>query len=334
MDQHIITNYLKEINYKETTQDIVSMGLISSIIIKENKLAFAIKMIEDDMSYFEKLANKCKEHLQSFYPNIDISIVLTKESAPKINTTPKAKILGVKKIIAISSCKGGVGKSTITANLAAQLAKHNYKVGLADLDIYGPSVPTLFGISQLPFSNNNMMEPIEKYGVKTISFGYLVDPEKAAIWRGPMISKALHQILMQTNWGELDILLLDLPPGTGDIHLSLMSNYQIDGAVLISSPQRVALADLVKTIDMYKKLDIDIVGMIQNMSYFLDDNGKKNYIFGQDGVRDLSTKHNIKLLADIPILTKFGAGGDSGKPIVIENEEIGKYFEGIVKEIS
>ncbi len=212
MDQHIITNYLKEINYKETTQDIVSMGLISSIIIKENKLAFAIKMIEDDMSYFEKLANKCKEHLQSFYPNIDISIVLTKESAPKINTTPKAKILGVKKIIAISSCKGGVGKSTITANLAAQLAKHNYKVGLADLDIYGPSVPTLFGISQLPFSNNNMMEPIEKYGVKTISFGYLVDPEKAAIWRGPMISKALHQILMQTNWGDLDILLLDLPP--------------------------------------------------------------------------------------------------------------------------
>jgi ATP-binding protein involved in chromosome partitioning len=333
MDQYIITNYLKEINYKETTKDIVSLGLVSSIIVKENQVAFAIKMIEDDLSYFEILASKCKIQLQKFYPDVNISIVLTKESKPKINISPKTKIEGVKKIIAISSCKGGVGKSTITANLAVYLAKKGCKIGLADLDIYGPSIPTLFGISQLPFSNNNMMEPIEKYGVKTISFGYLVDPQKAAIWRGPMISKALHQILMQTNWGELDILLLDLPPGTGDIHLSLMSNYQIDGSILISSPQSVSLADLVKTIDMYQKLNIDIIGIIQNMSYFLDDHGKKHYIFGKDGAKNLGISHNIKILADIPILTSFGIGGDNGKPAVINDEELSRYFDEISKSL-
>jgi ATP-binding protein involved in chromosome partitioning len=248
MDKEKILLALKQIDHPAGLGDVVSLGKISSLVIKDDKIGFAINMDGDDKEQSEIISYNCKQAINSIYPQAKISIVLTKESAPKERSSNKPPINNVKKIIAISSCKGGVGKSTVTVNLAATLAKENYKIGLADLDIYGPSVPQMLGVKESPLIENNIMLPIEKYGIKSISFGNLIEAGKAAIWRGPMVTKALNQLLRNTNWQDIDILLLDLPPGTGDIHLSLLENYPINGVILVSTPQQVALIDLEKCI--------------------------------------------------------------------------------------
>ena len=264
-----------------------------------------------------------------------VNIVLTGEQSYSKPHATKQKITlpEIKKVIAVASGKGGVGKSTTAVNLALALAKMGYKVGLADADIYGPSIPLMLGIDEKPEAEDQKMIPISKYGIKTMSLGYLVPRDSVVIWRGPMAVKALHQVLYGTNWGELDYLIIDMPPGTGDIHLSLAENYRIDGIIIVSTPQAVALADVSRAISMYQKVQIPILGCVENMSYFIDpDTGNKSYIFGQDGTKQLAHKLNLKMLAEISINMKIRALADLGKS-AIEDDEIAEVYLKLAKQV-
>ena len=221
----------------------------------------------------------------------------------------------IKNIIVIGSGKGGVGKSTVTVNLAISLAKKKFNVGLLDADIYGPSIPKMLGIKEKPnVSENKKILPYLKYGIKSISIGNMIPDNGAVIWRGAMASSAIKQLFNDVDWGELDYLLVDLPPGTGDIQLSLCQSLSLRGAVIVSTPQEISLIDVRKSINMFKRVNVPILGIIQNMSYFEID-GQKNYIFGKNGVSSEANKQNLILLGDIPILPKIAESGDMGKPL-------------------
>ncbi|MDC3229155.1 Mrp/NBP35 family ATP-binding protein [Flavobacteriaceae bacterium] len=252
-------------------------------------------------------------------------------------------IPGIKNIIAVASGKGGVGKSTITANLAVSLSKLGYKVGILDADIYGPSIPIMFDVvKERPLSTTidgrSKMKPVENYGVKVLSIGFFTTPEQAVIWRGPMASKALNQLIFDAAWGDLDYMLIDLPPGTGDIHLSIMQSMPITGAVVVSTPQPVALADARRGVAMFQQenIQVPVLGVIENMAYFtpqeLPDN--KYYIFGKEGAKNLSEDLNISFLGEIPLVQSIREAGDSGRPVALQEETpLAKAFEKITKEV-
>lgn len=223
----------------------------------------------------------------------------------------------VKHIILVASGKGGVGKSTVAANLAASLATDGHKVALLDADIYGPSLPTMFGIHQKPELNNNkQMEPLEKYGIKLMSIGFLADTNKAMIWRGPMIQGALMQMMNDVAWGELDYMVIDLPPGTGDIQLTLAQKFNIAGAIIVSTPQILALDDVRRGIQMFNTVHVPILGIIENMAYFESEDGVRNYVFGKGGAKMIAEKIKVDLLAEIPLIPVIGRQADMGEPIV------------------
>jgi ATP-binding protein involved in chromosome partitioning len=252
-------------------------------------------------------------------------------------------IPGIKNIIAVASGKGGVGKSTITANLAVSLSKLGYKVGILDADIYGPSIPIMFDVvKERPLSTTidgrSKMKPVENYGIKVLSIGFFTTPEQAVIWRGPMASKALNQLIFDAAWGDLDYMLIDLPPGTGDIHLSIMQSMPITGAVVVSTPQPVALADARRGVAMFQQenIQVPVLGVIENMAYFtpqeLPDN--KYYIFGKEGAKNLSEDLNISFLGEIPLVQSIREAGDSGRPVALQEETpLAKAFEKITKEV-
>ena len=228
----------------------------------------------------------------------------------------------VKDIIVIASGKGGVGKSTISVNLATSLSKKKLRIGLLDADIYGPSIPKMLGIQNKPsVSKNKKILPYEKFGLKSMSIGNMVPQDGSVIWRGAMASNAIRQLVNDVEWGDLDYLLIDLPPGTGDIQLSLCQNFSILGAVIVSTPQEISLLDVRKAISMFKKVNVNIVGMIQNMSYF-ENEGEKNYIFGKDGVKKESEKQSYKFLGEVPILEDISSSCDIGEPISHKDEAV------------
>ena len=245
--------------------------------------------------------------------------------------------------MAIASGKGGVGKSTVTANLAVTLAKMGFKVGVLDADIYGPSIPIMFDVAmEKPLSimvdGKSKMKPIENYGVKVLSIGFFTKPNQAVIWRGPMASKALNQLIFDADWGELDFMLIDLPPGTGDIHLSIMQSLPITGAVVVSTPQTVALADARKGVAMFQQenIDVPVLGIIENMSYFtpaeLPDN--KYYIFGNAGAKNLAEDLEVPFLGEIPLVQSIREAGDAGRPAALQNATaIEEAFENITKNV-
>lgn len=246
----------------------------------------------------------------------------------------------VKNIVAVASGKGGVGKSTVAVNLAITLARRGFRVGLADADVYGPSVPKMTSTEgympevEVDEQGGEWIIPVEKYGVKWMSIGYFAAPEQALIWRGPMACNALRQIILQVRWGELDYLLLDLPPGTGDIHISLVHDIPLTGAIIVSTPQAVALADVEKGVNMFRNPQIDkpIYGIIENMSWFtpaeLPDN--KYYIFGKDGCRAMAEKYGLKLLAQIPLVQSVREGGDEGRPAALEDGPVFEALKGVL----
>ena len=252
-------------------------------------------------------------------------------------------IPGIKNIVAVASGKGGVGKSTITANLAVSLSKQGYKVGILDADIYGPSIPMMFDVvKERPLSTSvngrSKMKTVENYGVKVLSIGFFTTPEQAVIWRGPMASKALNQLIFDASWGDLDYMLIDLPPGTGDIHLSIMQSMPITGAVVVSTPQPVALADARRGIAMFqqKNIQVPVLGVIENMAYFtpeeLPDN--KYYIFGKQGAQNLSEDLNVAFLGEIPLVQSIREAGDSGRPAALQEETLlARAFEKITKKV-
>ena len=239
----------------------------------------------------------------------------------------------IKNIIVIGSGKGGVGKSTVTVNLAVALAKKKFNVGLLDADIYGPSIPKMLGIKKKPdVSEKKKIMPYLKYGMKSISIGNMIPDNGAVIWRGAMASSAIKQLYNDVDWGELDYLFIDLPPGTGDIQLSLCQSLSIKGAVIVSTPQEISLIDVRKSINMFRRVNVPILGIVQNMSYF-EIEGKKNYIFGKNGVSSEAKKQNINLLGDIPILPKIAESGDIGKPLTDDQKsEVFMIYEKIAEK--
>ncbi len=352
-----IKKTLEKVNMSGHSENIVSTGILKNIqvfgdqvdidIVVTNPALQARKKLEVDIMKIihDDIYEKAKI-------NINTKVELPKENEndeneidspdrPKISSQAK-KINGVDSIIAISSAKGGVGKSTVTINLAAALAKKGCKVGILDADIYGPSVPTMMDVEgyvpkSIKIDDKSKIEPVESYNVKIMSIGFFTKLDQAVVWRGPMASKALNQMIFDTHWGELDFLFLDLPPGTGDIHLSLVQSLPITGSIIVSTPQNVALADARRGIKMFQQdsISVPILGLIENMAYFkTDESDTRHYIFGESGVKYLSKDLNINFLGEIPIFQSLREASDFGRPGSLqESTDVSKIFEEISKNM-
>lgn len=309
------------------SKDLVSMGRIEDIQSEGNRVSFSVYLDSDDEKIANDLKQACIDAVKQVadteievYPNMRQKG--KNESGTEMrNEKPFEKI---KNIIAVASGKGGVGKSTISVNLAVALAKTGAKTGLLDTDIYGPSIPTMFNIHQHPeITPDKKIIPLEKFGVKLLSIGFLVDPSDAVVWRGPMVSSAVRQFLSDAQWGDLDYLILDLPPGTGDIQLTIVQTVSLTGAVIVSTPQNVALDDARKGVSMFSRVDVPVLGIVENMAFFTppDLPGRKYHIFGKDGAKNLAQELRVPFLGEIPIEERLREGGDSGTPIVTMDGE-------------
>ena len=263
----------------------------------------------------------------------ELSAATSKDSGRKVFT--KNPIIGTKFTIAISSAKGGVGKSTFATNLAIALKHVGCKVGLLDADIYGPSIPKMFGITEKPKSDGQKLDPIIKYDIQCMSIGFLTDQQTPMIWRGPMVTSAIRTFTQKVNWKDLDFIIVDMPPGTGDTQLTFSQEIKMDGAIIVSTPQEVALLDVKRGIKMFDKLGVKILGLVENMSYFIGDDNKKYKIFGEGGVRKTSEEFNKEFLGEIPINSEIGKTSDNGKPIVEEdpNSEISKIYINFAEKV-
>ena len=274
---------------------------------------------------------------------IKVNLKVDAPAKPKVNTIKGKPIPGIQNIIAVASGKGGVGKSTVTANLAVTLAQMGFKVGLLDTDIYGPSMPIMFDVAtERPLSvdvdGKAKMKPVENYGVKLLSIGFFTQPNQADIWRGPMASKALNQMIFDAHWGELDFMILDLPPGTGDIHLSIMQSLPVTGAVVVSTPQEIALADARKGVAMFQQeaINVPVLGIIENMAHFTPEElpNNKYYIFGQDGAKNLAEDLEVPFLGELPLVQSIREAGDVGRPAAMQTATpVQTSFETITKNV-
>ena len=352
-----IKKTLEKINMSGHSENIVSTGILKNIQVFGDQVDIDIVVTNPALQARKKLEVEIMKIIHDdIYEkakiNINTKVELPKENEndeneidspdrPKISSQAK-KINGVDSIIAISSAKGGVGKSTVTINLAAALAKKGCKVGILDADIYGPSVPTMMDVEgyvpkSIKIDDKSKIEPVESYNVKIMSIGFFTKLDQAVVWRGPMASKALNQMIFDTHWGELDFLFLDLPPGTGDIHLSLVQSLPITGSIIVSTPQNVALADARRGIKMFQQdsISVPILGLIENMAYFkTDESDTRHYIFGESGVKYLSKDLNINFLGEIPIFQSLREASDFGRPGSLqESTDVSNIFEEISKNM-
>ena len=318
---------------------------ILNVNIFGNEVLFDIETNNPTLQSKKNIENKIKELLKKNFGSDLISkfnFVIKKENVPK-KTITGSDIPGIKNILAIASGKGGVGKSTVTSNIAVTLSNMGFKVGILDADIYGPSIPIMFDIADArPLSVNhegkNKMKPVESYGIKILSIGFFTKPDQAVIWRGPMASKALNQMIFDAHWAELDFLLVDLPPGTGDIHLSILQSLPITGSVIVSTPQNIALADARKGIAMFnqKTISVPVLGLVENMAYFTPQELPKNkyYIFGKDGARNLAEDMKVAFLGEIPLIQSIREASDFGHPASLQKEsKISLTFNEITKNL-
>jgi ATP-binding protein involved in chromosome partitioning len=319
---------LKAIRHPETKEDIVSSGMVSDVQYREGELWIGLQFSRANDPFIQSIKKACMRTVNSTFGEDSLKPghiqVLVPEAPPKRAVLPE-----VKNIVAIASGKGGVGKSTVAVNLAVALAQSGSRVGLIDADVYGPSVPLMFGVgAERPTARTEdgveWIIPIEKYGVKLLSVGFFVKSEDAVIWRGPMATSALKQLITQGDWGALDYLLIDLPPGTGDIHLTMVQEVPVTGVVIVSTPQDVALADVIKGINMFagEKINVPVLGLVENMSWFTPEELPENryYIFGKEGCKNLAQKMGIELLGQIPIVQGIRESGDSGMPVALRTE--------------
>ncbi|MDD3479269.1 MAG: Mrp/NBP35 family ATP-binding protein [Paludibacteraceae bacterium] len=329
----LILDALTHVRYPGTGKDIVSSEMIEDDLrIEGNKVTFSLVFDKQNDPFAKSLVKACEQAILTYVsPEVDIKGNITIKSKQPIAKPTEKPLAGVKYTVAISSGKGGVGKSTVSANLAVALAKLGYKVGLLDADIYGPSMPKMFGLEQEHpaaelIDGKEWILPIEKYGVKLLSIGFFVDPDKALIWRGAMASNAIKQLINDAQWGELDYFLIDLPPGTSDIHLTLVQALQLSGAIVVSTPQQVALADARKGLQMFQtdKIEVPILGLVENMAWFTPAELPENryYIFGKDGCKNLAEEKNVPLLAQIPIVQSICESGDTGEPVALKDNSI------------
>lgn len=331
-----IRELLREVKYPGTLKNIVELDMVQRIRIEGDKLFFRLVFQSSIDPFVSAVQKKCREVLAD-YPDVNIEVIFRQDMDRPFSLEK------VKNVIAVSSGKGGVGKSTVAANLAVALAKQGYKVGLVDADIFGPSIPKMFGCEDARpcmevVDEQNMIVPIEKYGVKILSIGFFVNPVTATLWRGPMASNALKQMLEQGYWDELDYMLIDLPPGTSDIHLTLVQTVALTGAIVVSTPQQVALADAIKGIYMFQmpEINVRVLGLVENMAWFtpaeLPDH--KYYIFGKEGTRKLAAEKGLRLLGEIPVVQSICDGGDAGEPVALNPDSLtGMAFCRLADEV-
>jgi ATP-binding protein involved in chromosome partitioning len=342
LNKKSISKVLEEVYSSGSKDNIIKSGVVASIMVFDIEVDIDLIMDNPTLQARKKLEAEIIDIIHqriNSKAKIKFNTKIKKVSKPEIERVNK-KLSGVDSIIAISSAKGGVGKSTFTVNAAAMLAKMGCKVGILDADIYGPSIPTMLDVEgyvpkSIKIDGVSKIEPVESYGIKIMSIGFFTKLDQAVVWRGPMASKALKQMIFDTNWGELDFLFLDLPPGTGDIHLSLVQSLPINGAVIVSTPQNVALADVRRGIKMFQQdsINIPILGLVENMSYFTSNEEPeiKHFIFGESGVKYLAKDLDINFLGEIPIFTSLREASDFGRPGSLQENSV---IENIFREIS
>jgi ATP-binding protein involved in chromosome partitioning len=340
--QSDILKALSKVEDPDLKRDLVSLGMIKDIKIEPKKLSFTVVLTTPACPLKEKIRKDCEEAVIAVVgTDVKIDINMTSSVTTLRDNAPL--LPGVKNIIAVASGKGGVGKSTVTSNLAVALAQAGAKVGLIDADIYGPSIPVMFNceyeqpnVKQI--NGRNIIIPIEQYGVKLISIGFLAPPDSAVVWRGPMASAALKQFFSDADWGQLDYLLIDLPPGTSDIHLTMVQTVPVTGAVIVTTPQKVALADANKGLAMFKQpqINVPILGIVENMAYFTPEElpNNKYYIFGKDGGKNLSEKYDVPLLGQIPLVQSIRESGDIGMPAVMKEGPTATAFKNLAETLA
>ena len=334
-----IRDLLTEVKYPGTSKNIVELDMVQNIRIEGEKVLFRLVFQKASDPFVGSVKKKAEALIKekTSYTEVEIENLFVQDLERPLSLEK------VKNIIAVSSGKGGVGKSTVAANLAVALAAEGYKVGLVDADIFGPSIPKMFGCEEAqPYmeqiDGKDFIVPVEKYGVKLLSIGFFVDPASATVWRGPMASNALKQMVEQGFWDELDYMLIDLPPGTSDIHLTLVQTVALTGAIVVSTPQQVALADAIKGINMFESpgIQVPVLGLVENMAWFtpaeLPDH--KYYIFGREGAKQLAEQRGLRLLGEIPVVQSICDGGDAGKPVALNADSItGTAFRQLADEV-
>ena len=326
-----VLDALRNVEEPDLKKDLVTLNMIRDVHIDGNKVSFSVVLTTPACPLKALIERACINAIKYYASeSAEVTVNMTADVTSRRTISANPLLPGVKNIIAVASGKGGVGKSTVAVNLAVALAQTGAKVGLIDADIYGPSLPIMFGVEgERLFVNEKdgrqYMIPVEKYGVKMLSIGFLVDPDQAIVWRGPMASKALKQLFSDAEWGELDYLFIDLPPGTGDIHLTLVSAVPVTGAVIVSTPQKVALADARKGVAMFKmeSINVPVLGLVENMAWFTPAELPENryYIFGKGGCSKLARELNVPLIGEIPLVQSICEGGDQGNPIVMDTNE-------------
>jgi ATP-binding protein involved in chromosome partitioning len=343
LDRKEILKALETITIAGEGKNMVESGAIANVLTFGDEVVVDLVLHTPAMHIKKRAEDDIRKTiLEKVSPNAKIKINSKVEAPEKAEIKGKS-IPGIKNIIAVASGKGGVGKSTVTANLAVSLAKMGFKVGVLDADIYGPSMPIMFDVeNEKPVSvtvdGKSKMKPVESYDIKMLSIGFFTSPSQAVIWRGPMASKALNQMIFDADWGELDFMLIDLPPGTGDIHLSIMQSLPVTGAVVVSTPQAVALADAKKGVSMFlsEAINVPVLGIIENMAYFTPEELPENkyYIFGQEGAKNLAEDLEVPFLGEVPIVQSIREAGDYGRPAAMQTGSVvASVFEEITRKV-
>lgn len=332
-----IMQQLSKVIDPQQNKDLVSMGMVKDAVVCDGKIKVTIEITSANAKDpIRETVIKACEALGDEVVMVNVDFIETDKNAATPVGGKESALPGVKYVIAVGAGKGGVGKSTISVNIAVGLARRGFKVGLLDGDIYGPSVPTLLNLhDEKVFGSQNSLSPFEVHGIKAMTLGKLVDPEKPLIWRGPMAHGAFQQLAMQTDWGELDYLIVDLPPGTGDVPLTLAQLLPLTGSVIVCTPQRVAQDDAVRAVGMFKQLNVKVLGVVENMSYFVGDDGKEYDLFGKGGASEMAKRLDLPVLATVPIHMKLRENCDSGNPTANfeEGTAICDELTGLVDEL-
>jgi ATP-binding protein involved in chromosome partitioning len=341
LTDEVVKNALKAVKYPGYNRDIVSFGLVKQIATKDGTVSVSMQLTTHNPEVANQIKAESERVLQALPGVSQVHVEVNQHGAPQAAApqspwAQQQKVPGIRRIVAVASGKGGVGKSTVSVNLACALQHLGVKVGLLDCDIYGPSIPLMMGVHERPtISAEEKMVPPSNHGVKLMSMGFLVEGDQPVIWRGPMIMKTIQQFFSAVEWGDLDILLVDLPPGTGDAQLSLCQTVPLDGGVIVTTPQEASLGVVRKGMAMFQKVNVPILGLVENMSYFTTPTGERVEIFGHGGGQAEAARQNVAFLGEVPLFTEIREGGDCGVPVVVSaaNQPAGQAFVRIAEAL-